>query len=366
MKAKKYEAEQLPLAMGTGLIALDVVITEGDLSKPLLMTGGTCGNVLLALSYLGFRVAPICRLEDNEAAALIQEEFLEWGVDTSYVSVDDDGSTPIIVQKIRPNPGGMPTHTFSWRCPACGMRFPSYKAALASTAEVIASEMKSPCVFFFDRVSRGSLIIAEKASELGALVVFEPSSVGDQGLFKEAWSVSHVVKYSHERLHDIPDSLEFGTNQILQVETLGADGLRFRAKFGKRATSPWKTLDAFKAPALVDSAGAGDWCTAGLIHRLGRDGFNGFRGVKPTDVESALRYGQALAAWNCGFVGARGGMRHLTVEECHEQIVRILAGRDSDTAAPARANDVVPGRTWCPACLDPEESPAKPRHRTVA
>jgi sugar/nucleoside kinase (ribokinase family) len=365
VKAKKRETEHLPLAMGTGLIALDVVVTEGDSSDPLLMAGGTCGNVLLALSYLGFRVAPICRLEDDEAAELIQEEFREWNVDTTYVSVGDDGSTPVIFQTIRPNPGGVPTHSFSWRCPACNKRFPAYKPALASTAEAIAAEMLPPRVFFFDRVNRGSLILAEKASELGALVVFEPSSVGDHGLFKEAWALSHVVKYSHERLADLPD-LEFGANQLLQVETLGADGLRYRAKFGKRATSPWRTLEALKAPALIDTAGAGDWCTAGLIHRLGRDGAEGFRAVKPPDVEAALRYGQALAAWNCGFVGARGGMNHMTIEECQEQVVQILAGRVSDAAAPAKAVSAAPGRTWCPACGDPEESSAKPKRRTIA
>ncbi len=365
MKAKKREAEHLPLAMGTGLIALDVVVTLGDPSEPLLMTGGTCGNVLLALSYLGFRVAPICRLEDDEAAALIQEEFREWNVDTSYVSVGDDGSTPVIFQTIRPNPSGVPTHSFSWRCPACGKRFPAYKAALASTAEAIAAEMPPPRVFFFDRVNRGALVLAEKASELGALVVFEPSSVGDHGLFKEAWSVAHVVKYSHERLADIPDSLEFGTDQLLQVETLGADGLRYRAKFGKRATSPWKALEALKSSALIDTAGAGDWCTAGLLHRLGREGVEGFRAVKPPDVEAALRYGQALATWNCGFVGARGGMKHMTVEQCQEQVFQILAGRVSDPSAPTKATKATPGRTWCPACGEAEESTAKPKRRTT-
>lgn len=366
MKAKNREVKNRPLAIGTGLIALDVVVMEGDPSAPLLMTGGTCGNVLLALSYLGFRVAPICRLECDEAAELIKEEYREWDADTCYVSVGEDGSTPVIFQTIRPNPGGVPTHSFSWRCPACGKRFPAYKPALASTAEAIAAGMPSPRVFFFDRVNRGSLLLAEKAFKLGALVVFEPSSVGDQCLFNEAWSVSHIVKYSHERLADIPDSLEFGTNQLLQVETLGADGLRYRAKFGKRATSPWKTLEALKAPALIDTAGAGDWCTAGLIHRLGREGAKGFRGLRPPDVEAALRFGQALAAWNCGFVGARGGMKHITVEECQDQVVQILAGRVSDPPAPTKAINGTPGRTWCPACGGAEESTVKPKRRTTA
>ena len=71
------------------------------------------------------------------------ERTSRWGVDTTYVSIEDDGSTPVIVQTIRPNPGGDPTHTFSWRCPYCGTRFPGYKPALAATAETIAVAMPS-------------------------------------------------------------------------------------------------------------------------------------------------------------------------------------------------------------------------------
>lgn len=363
MKSERSKAQQLPLAMGTGLIALDVVVTEGAPNEPLLFTGGTCGNVLLALSYLGFRVAPICRLRKDEAGELIQEELRTWNADTKYVSLGADGSTPVILQTIRPSPGGPPRHTFSWRCPACGVRFAGYKPTLASTADTIAAEMQAPRVFFFDRVNRGSLILAAKASELGALVVFEPSSVGDHGLFKEAWSVAHVVKYSHERLADIPDTLEFGPSQLLQVETLGSDGLRYRAKFGKRATSPWKTLESLKAPTVIDTAGAGDWCTSGLIHRLGRDGADGFRAVPPTGVEAALRFGQALAAWNCGFAGARGGMNRMSVETCLSQVERILSGRHLDAAALVNTPPSSPNASWCPACGESEKPLVKPRRR---
>lgn len=42
-------------------------------------------------------------------------------------------------------------------------------------------------VFFFDRVSRGALQLAKASSERGAVVVFEPSGVGDPNLFREAW-----------------------------------------------------------------------------------------------------------------------------------------------------------------------------------
>lgn len=360
--SQRTERTAAPLAMGTGLIALDVVVTDDRIAEAQHCTGGTCGNVLLALRYLGFDVSPVSRLQNDSAGRLIRTEFRKLGVDTRFVSFEEDGNTPIIVQTIRSNPGGVPTHSFSWRCPACHKRFPGYKPALATTAESIAEKMPSPQVFFFDRVNRGSLVLAERAAELGALVMFEPSSVGDQTHFHEAWALSHVVKYSHERLADLPDSLEFGPNLLLQIETLGAEGLRYRAKFGKRATSPWRKLDVLKAPVFADAAGAGDWCTAGLLDRLGRDGAEGLRAVSPPDLEAGLRHGQALAAWNCGYAGARGGMNNVSVKECLEQVESIIAGRLSDTSSAPRTKKATRSGSWCPACGD-ETSAQKPKQK---
>ena len=67
-------------------------------------------------------------------------------------------------------------------------------------------------------------------------------------------------------------------------------------------------LKAIPAPRLADTCGAGDWCTAGLIAKAAIGGHNRFRRAGARAARAALRYGQALAAWNCGFEGARGGM----------------------------------------------------------
>ncbi len=370
MKPNIKHIEKIPRAMGTGLVALDVIVSADDPTSPKLCTGGTCGNVLLALRFLGWETVPICRLQDNGATRLIRKELRAWGVDTTYVSIEDDGSTPVIVQTIRPNPGGDPTHTFSWRCPYCGTRFPGYKPALAATAETIAVAMPSPEVFFFDRVNRGSIILAWRAAELGAVVVFEPSAVGDPSLFKEAWEIAHIVKYSHMRLTDLPDGIEFGKNMLLQIETLGGDGLRYRTRFRRRASSSWKALAAFKAPIVRDTAGAGDWCSAGLIHRLCVDGITGLQDFSAIDLEVRLKFGQALAAWNCGYVGARGGMESSTVDGCLAEVDRILYGSEGLATANASVRNVGDaGNSWCPSCSEtksPTEKATPKVRRTSA
>ena len=340
-----------PLAIGTGLVALDVIIEKGDPSPPKVWAGGTCGNVLLALRYLGFNSAPVSRLKEDSAGRLLREQFRAWGVSTRYLSLSEDGSTPVIVQTIRKTSAGDAVHTFNWRCSICGGRFPGYKPVLVASAEKIASGMPKPQVFFFDRVNRGSLILAKRAARRGALVVFEPSGVGEVAQFREAWSISHVVKYSHKRLAEIPAGLGFGENLLLQIETLADEGLRYRARFGNTIVSPWRTLDALKAPSVKDTAGAGDWCTAGLLYRLGRHGAAGFRKASPEAVVNALRFGQALAAWNCGFVGARGGMESTKQEECLKQVTGILKGRDADPGSKAEADRSKDNsHFWCSTC----------------
>lgn len=178
-------------------------------------------------------------------------------------------------------------------------------------------------VFFLDRISRGTLTLAKSAREQGALVVFEPSGMGEPRLFREAWSVAHVVKYANNRLRDITDldlECEVRDDLLLEIETLGASGLRYRSRLSDSGASGWNTLQVIAPPRLRDAAGAGDWCTAGVLHKLARGGLAGFRRVGEERLVHALRYGQALATWGCAFESARGGMYQVTRQRFDRQV----------------------------------------------
>ena len=82
-----------------------------------------------------------------------------------------------------------------------------------------------------------------------------------------------------------------------------------------------------KVPRDSDAAGSGDWCTAGVLHKLARGGLAGFRRVNPGRLREALRYGQALAAWNCSYESARGGMYEASRPQFDRQIRALLSGK---------------------------------------
>ena len=116
-----------------------------------------------------------------------------------------------------------------------------------------------------------------------------------------------------------------------------------------RSLSNWMYLKAVPAPRLADSCGSGDWCTAGLIAKTAADGQKGLRRAGARGVRAALRYGQALAAWNCSFEGARGGMYAVTRPEFESQIKSLSRGKfDNIKDSPVR--DTRTEFVTCPSC----------------
>jgi sugar/nucleoside kinase (ribokinase family) len=344
-------AEPTPIVVGTGLVALDVVINSDVHRPPWLWAGGTCGNVLTILSYLGWHAYPVARLHGDTASEHVRRDLSQWGVHLEFVYSDPGGSTPIIVQQISHNTDGKAFHTFSWSCPHCGAWLPRYKAVLASDACNIAAQLEHPKVFFLDRVSRGALILARASAAKGSLVVFEPSSIGEPRLFQEALALAHILKYSHERMGQLGE-VESAVGPLLEIETLSEEGLRYRSKLLSGVSHGWKRLRAYAVNHVKDAAGAGDWCTAGIIHRLGQQGLQGLQQITSIQLLDALCFGQALAAWNCGFEGARGGMYSVDKEAFCCDIEQIMSGNSPQRPRSYNSNSAVKEvlENVCPTC----------------
>ena len=336
--------------LGAGLIALDLVVGPDPDAPVRCWAGGTCGNVLSILAYLGWDAYPVARMNSDVASRRVCADMLQWGMHLDWAKCAPTASTPMIVQEIRRCRDGRARHRFRWSCPHCGSFLPPFKAIRAEAVERVKAGVEGTSVFFFDRVSRGILELAAKAASCGAVVVFEPSSRGTDQLLREALKVAHIVKYAGNRLKGIGGVMGSRSATLVEVQTLGEQGLRYRHRLG-RGGSRWMHLNAVPAPRLVDACGSGDWCTAGLIARVATGGQDGLRRGGARAVRAALRFGQGLAAWNCGFEGARGGMYAISREEFNSQVGGLLGDNSESVVNEATARSSTEVAT-CPACPD--------------
>ena len=307
-----------PKIVGIGLVALDLVWSV-DRPDVEFFAGGTCGNVLAILAYLGWKAIPVSRIDDDIAGKLVRDDLGRWGTDSKFLSLRPPAKTPVIVEKIRSDRNGIPFHTFSFYCPSCSRRFPGFQPVTANAIDSAKQAIAEADVLFIDRVSKSSVILAEAASSKGVTVVFEPAGVKESKSFSYLLETADVVKYSHDRIDELPRSCS--QKGRLDIQTLGRGGLRFRGP----GEVNWQHLQAEPMERLVDAAGSGDWLTAGFLYALHRNRSHVRKNLKREDLVRALTVGQKLAAWNCSFRGARGGMYSDSKSRIAEIISESLA-----------------------------------------
>lgn len=350
-KNKKKPYTKVPRIFGTGLMALDLVIGT-DPNEPVRQwAGGTCNNVLTILSFLGWEAYPIGRLNGDSAANRMRSDLSEWGVKLDFTRQSPLSHTPIVTHQIKLDSDGNGLHRFSMTCPNCGAWLPNYSAVVADAALRVCEKIIKPSVFFFDRVSRGALILAADSKQKGAVVVFEPSASANPKQMHEALGLADIVKYSSDKTRELISSMCSRRPGLLEIQTMGKDGLKYRSILPDAKSCGWRRLGPYSKLRVADAAGAGDWTTAGIIEKLCTQGISEFRRTKRVDLINALLNGQALAAWNCGFEGARGGMYSTSRKKFRQHIKRIRQGDyvkeqgHSSSAQGASSTEV-----GCPAC----------------
>lgn len=339
-----------PVCIGTGLVTLDVIINGNSKASPRLFAGGSCGNVLTILSYLGWKSYPIANLADDIPAKKVLKDMKRWKVNTGLLSLNGSGRTPIIVEKLGTNPKGVPWHRFEWTCPTCGSWLPKHKPVPAQSVAQIAKKMPKADVFYFDRVSQSSVDLAKVSRNRGALIVFEPSRISDEEVFLKCLKVAHIVKYSYEKLTDA-QQLTQKMCFPLEIQTLGEEGLRYRV--GSNNNRTWKRMPAFPVEKIKDAAGAGDWCTAGMIHLLASGGRKNVRKTNLKIIDAALSFGQALASLNCYYEGARGSMYNIPRRRFEALISDIWNGASASYSIEERETRqaLQTFRHICPSCI---------------
>lgn len=311
--------------IGAGFVALDIVRSINGHVVERRYAGGSCGNVITILSFLGWSTALVARIGDDQLGKELIKDLELWSVDTRYLIQETSAQTPVVFQDITYNKNGSARHRFSRVCPCCGTRTAGYRPLLKRSIEDYRSLVQSASVFYFDRVSKSNLELALQAKLSGSLVVFEPSGIKDSVLFSDCLKASHVFKYSKDRLSGVRDAASEAGVPV-EVETHGSAGLLLTIRSDK-GISFQEELPVFLAPRLRDAAGSGDWCTAGIIHFLFKKPiqWDGLAEDSKTIID-AVRYGQALASINCSFESARGSMYSMQQYQIIETVESMLKG----------------------------------------
>jgi len=322
--ARSRARKPAPVSVGAGFLALDwLLVGKNPVRSTKRSAGGSFGNVMAILAYLGWKSFPVARLGTDTYAQSLLDDLVEFKVQTDFIQRAGKGATPVIIVRVAEAPDGTQRSRFEWRHPTSGERLPSHRPYPRFLAQRVAEDLPEANVFYFDRAEPGSLWLATEMKRRGAVVFFEPSSYKNERIFTACMSVSDIVKYSADRIAEPPRNPDCPSPR-LEIQTLGAQGLRFRLKDGLHQPGPWRTLPAFPVANLKDATGCGDWCSAGLIHQLGNTSHSGFLRLREASIVEGLRVGQALAAINCAFEGARGPMYALSSDEMLAQAKEIL------------------------------------------
>lgn len=294
----RVNAQQAPKVIGSGLIALDVLLSPGS-AAGYRAVGGSAGNVLAILAYLGWTSFPVATLGQDAAAVFIEREFRELGAATDFLVGDVSKGTPVVYQW---NDESQASPKYSFRCPMCGRKRGFNAAGDQDLVDSVIANVQGRAVYFFDRATKSTAALAEHFRSNRGIVIFEPSEADGTDEFSRCVRASHVLKYSNDRIHSLTS--EDLSSAFVEVQTLGREGLRYRTP---RLSDDWIKLTAIETPHVADTSGAGDWCTAGALYWFLRNGQKdaGSR-VSAQEVGTALRFGQALATLNCMYVGARG------------------------------------------------------------
>lgn len=299
------------ICIGAGLVSLDILIRNSD-SRPIsYYVGGTCGNIMMILSYLGWDSYPIARLDGTKYTERLLDDIKANKVKTDFISTND-GTTPVIIQRNIVDKDGRPTHKFEIKNNN-GRFFLNFRSITKKQATNLITKISFvPNIFFFDRISPAIILLAKYFRDMGSTIYFEPSGKVTEKDFLTCIEISNIIKFADQRISQIDFANKYKNK--LFIQTQGAEGLIFKLK-----DSSWIKIPAIENKSLVDTSGAGDWTTAVFINKIFEKDINSILDLPIKFIKEALLEAQRYASYSCSFEGARGLMS-IPISNLSEQL----------------------------------------------
>ena len=300
---KEKEGKKLT-CLGAGTFPLDNLQEKNgkDVKTIYQHVGGTCGNVMSILAWMGWHTLPAARLDDSETGLLIKADLESYGCDTRFVSNTPDGGTTIldIIHKIGRD--GKQKTAYMPHSPRGG-RFVNHRFWTLKQAQALFDSLEEMSdVVFFDRCAPGNILLAQLFHERGVLVYYEPNEPVDRN-FLRAVEVSDIVKFSNEKHPDV--SFTEGFTDKLFIQTMNEKGLRFKLR-----AEGWITIPPEHNPHAVDGEGAGDWTTSAFINEMGHHHMLTFDKIHLPNTWNCLQEAQRVASKSVSYIGAKGLIHH--------------------------------------------------------
>jgi fructokinase len=299
------------ICIGAGLVSLDILIKNNDNRPISYYVGGTCGNVMMILSYLGWNSYPIARLDGTKYTERLLEDMKRNNIKTNFISTND-GNTPVIIQRNIVDKDGIPTHKFEIKNNN-GRFFLNFRSITKKQADEIIDKISFvPNIFFFDRISPAIIQLAKYFRNSGSIIYFEPSNKVTEKDFETCIEISNIIKFANQRI-PIVDFANKYDNKLF-IQTLGAEGLIFKFK-----NSEWEKIPSWENKSIIDSSGAGDWTTSAFINQIFVNNIYSLSELTIDFIESSLLEAQKYGSFSCSFEGARG-MMSLDIQDIRNKI----------------------------------------------
>lgn len=291
--------------LGAGTFPLDNLLmksADGSIETIYQHVGGTAGNVMSILAWMGWHTLPAARLDDSEVGLQLKADLESYGCDTRYLTNTPEGGTTILDIIHKTGRDGKPKTAYMAHSPRGG-RFVNHRFWTLKQAQALFDSLdQMPDIFFFDRCAPGNILLAELLHERGVLVYYEPNEAVDRN-FLRAVAVSDIIKFSNEK-HPNISFTDCYTDKLF-IQTMNQNGLRYSLRGGD-----WKRLVPVCNPNAIDGEGAGDWTSSTLIDALGKQGLPRIADIQASILEDCLMVAQKVASESVSYIGAKGLIHH--------------------------------------------------------
>ena len=337
-----------PHLLTAGYLTLDLVVRDLVARDYWHSAGGTAGNVSIFASALGLDVSLLARVGEDQRGHRVLSDVTAAGINATGIERVPSLATPGIVELITGTPEG--DHRFTHRCPVCAIQLPKQAVVSYTAAKRQVKSVNQFDAFFFDRATSATLLLAAAAHEAGLLVMFEPPNIPRTDRALRAAELSDIVKTSRRpgyRERDWELRPDAATRFI--VETLGPKGVRVRHR-SSTEWGEWQNIPPFPAGQIKDTAGAGDWMTAGLLTTLlpQKDTI----GIDP--LLASIECGQRLSAISIAFDSPAGALTSLgssTIERIANGTALVHGPCDSQVSVSTKAGCMLTPSACCELCL---------------